>query len=149
MCVWCGGVCCSAFIYLTITPTMLSSSHERARGRTILTLLLFVFQTKIPPFSQVSKCLVHRSTKVGSWKYCLLVKSPTLDRPLKSQTCLEIYCHKHIDLSKTCSSLESFPQTRLLMFAPAEGNQEPRCRPEPSSHPEETQGAGISWLGLL
>lgn len=62
------------------------------------------YLTKISPFPQVSKCLVHRSTKLGSWKYCLLVKSPTLDRPLKSQTCLEIYCQEHIDLPKTLFS---------------------------------------------
>lgn len=46
-------------------------------------------------------------TKVGSWKYRLLVKSPTMDGPLKRQTGFEIYCHTSVHLSKVCKSLQS------------------------------------------
>lgn len=91
---------------------------------------------KLLYFTKSANACYIWSTKLGSWKYCLLVKSPTLDRPLKSQTCFKIYYHKCIYLPKACNSLESLPQTRLLIFVPAEGNQEPCCWPEPSSHPE-------------
>lgn len=38
--------------------------------------------------------------------------------------------------SKACNSLKSFPQTSLLIFIPAEGNQEPYYGLDTSLYPE-------------
>jgi hypothetical protein len=58
---------------------------------------------KLLHFLKSANPLYIWNTKLGSWKYCLVVKSPTPNRPLKSQACLEIYC-KLIHLSKACDS---------------------------------------------
>lgn len=123
--------------YLNITHNAVAF-RWRGRDRQPSSFPYLPPRPKSPHFPKSANAAYIRSTKLGSWKRCLLVTSPTLDRPLMSQTRLEIYCHECIDLSKACSSLESFPQTRLLLFIPAEGNGEPRCRPDPSLHPEET-----------
>lgn len=96
---------CFSVIYHRVTPQKLDPSNE-GEGKNNDRPSVGP-RPELLHFPKSATPLHVWSTKVGSWKYCLLVKSPTMDRPLKRQTGLEIYCHMPIYLPKVCKSLES------------------------------------------
>ena len=96
--------------YPKITSTKLKPSNERREGKKSPHHSPIGLRPKLLCFPKSANALYSWSTNLGSWKYCLLVKSPTLDRPLKSPACLEIYCHSIYIFLRPAILLSLFPK---------------------------------------